>query len=148
MKYPTKSTYGLKYFRNIVIILTNGQHTKIQLGKKHLFLLPCCPPPPSLSGWGGGGWVVSTPLPPNFFHCNLFLIRDSLSYARGLSTVERIQWMFIVNQVNVYWKVHIFCQFTFVCQSKKIVPTMPQVDLHFGSWQAAIQGLEGNTSNS
>ena len=97
MKYPTKSTYGLKYFRNIVIILTKGQHTKIKLGKKHLFLLPCCPPPPSLSGWGGGGWVVSTPLPPqlfppqSFFDQRLPVLCERVKHSRK-------------NPVNVYCK--------------------------------------------
>ena len=50
VKHLTKSTLCLKYFRNIVIVMTKGKNRKIKIRKLYLFFLPHLPsqdsPPP------------------------------------------------------------------------------------------------------
>ena len=66
--------FGLKYFRNIVIVMTKGKNEKTKTTKIYFFLLP---PLPSQDGGGGGGGLVQPPTPQlfprqkffeNFFH--------------------------------------------------------------------------------
>ena len=63
VKHLTKSTLCLKYFKNIVIVMTKGKNQKIKIAKI-LFIFAATP---SLSGRGGGG-VVATPPPTGIPH--------------------------------------------------------------------------------
>ena len=64
VKHLIKSTLCLKYFGNIVIVMTKGKNKKMKITKIYLLLLPPLP-------FQDGG-VVATPPPPNFFQCKNF----------------------------------------------------------------------------
>ena len=67
VKHFTKSTLSLKYFRNIVIVMTKGKNKKMKITKIYLFLLP---PLPSQNG----GFCCSAPSPQLFSLVWLFAI--------------------------------------------------------------------------
>ena len=62
LNIKSKSTLCLKYFRNIVIVMTKGKNKKMKTTKIYLFLLP---PLPSQDG---GVVALQPPQPPNFFY--------------------------------------------------------------------------------
>ena len=55
-----ESTLCLKYFRNIVIVMTKGKNKKMKTTKIYLFLLPPLP------FQDGGGGLLQPPHPPTF----------------------------------------------------------------------------------
>ena len=63
-KTLVESTLCLKYFRNIVIVMTKGKNKKMKTTKIYLFLLP---PFPSQDGG-----LLQPPYPPTFFSAKIF----------------------------------------------------------------------------
>ena len=64
VKHLTESTLCLKYFRNIVFVMTKGKNKKMKTTKIYLFLLQ---PLPSQDGEG-----LLQPPPPTFFTAKIF----------------------------------------------------------------------------
>ena len=67
VKHLTKFTLCLKYFRNIVIVMTKGKNKKMKTAK--FFFISATTP--SLSGREG---AVATPHPPTFFMAKIKIL--------------------------------------------------------------------------
>ena len=93
MKHLTKYTLCLKYFRNIVIVMTKGKNKKMKITKIYLFFLP----PLSLSG-RGHCWLLQPTLPPTFVTAKKFEIFFIDTWVFGQREGKLNEWQYWQNQ--------------------------------------------------